>query len=366
MRSFNIDEFIDLLIRSSDGLTTLSEERYIQQMISESEDARRLHEDVTNTFAMDLDALLLNSGPSPAAAPPLRKPRTRISKFMFLLINLTLIMLLTAAPLVSSTHFQRKCGIPLPATKKTAPGSPCAVGSSRIFTGDPGATVNNGHVSVQTTLIDGNKWRTVYVPKASTFKIILPDGTKAQVNADSKLRFPARFSGPKREIYLDGEAYFEVQQVPNREFVVHTKDRDVISNGDNFNIEAYDEQVNISVISGLLAVTTAREGITLQPGQAAVPGQTPDDLDITSFDQAMVLSRLEGKYLFSEKSLAEVCRLLERVYNVPVMIDRKEIAGRNFTGAISKKEPVEFFLKMLSLTDGIQYYVDKCGAWHLK
>ena len=85
--------------------------------------------------------------------------------------------------------------------------------------------------------------------------IELSDGSKIWLNADSRIQFPKVFSGDTREVYLNGEAFFEVTKIPSRPFIIHLANGTVRVLGTSFNIRAYDNEklIETSVATGKVA-----------------------------------------------------------------------------------------------------------------
>ena len=85
--------------------------------------------------------------------------------------------------------------------------------------------------------------------------IELADGSKIWLNADSKVQYPALFNGSTREVYLNGEAFFDIAKNPSKPFIIHLSNGTVRVLGTSFNIKAYDNEpvVETSVATGKVA-----------------------------------------------------------------------------------------------------------------
>src|SRR5699024_2281168 len=122
---------------------------------------------------------------------------------------------------------------------------------------------------------------TVTTKAGSKTKIMLPDGTKVWLNADSKLTYPNDFQHiPKREVTLVGEAYFKVKHDAEHPFVIHTKGLTVRDIGTEFNLKAYpdDENSSLSLIEGSVSVSLINDkdkDLILKPGEKVVYHTTP-------------------------------------------------------------------------------------------
>lgn len=85
----------------------------------------------------------------------------------------------------------------------------------------------------------------IIVPTGGEYNLILSDGTWVYLNAESTITFPKKFIGDKREVLLEGEAYFQVAASEERPFIVKTKDMDVLVTGTEFNVKAYPDELNV-------------------------------------------------------------------------------------------------------------------------
>ncbi len=102
------------------------------------------------------------------------------------------------------------------------------------------------------------------IPNGSRSKMEFPDGTVVWINAGSTLRYPEAYMNAPRELYLEGEAYFEVKPLAGKPFIVHTGAISTQVLGTSFNIHAYEyDAVEVTVSSGKVQVNEAHETLGL-------------------------------------------------------------------------------------------------------
>lgn len=196
---------------------------------------------------------------------------------------------------------------------------------------------------------------TLEVPATQDYSIVLSDGTKVYLNSASKLRFPFYFSGNKREVFIEGEAYLEVAKDAGKPFVVHTPLTDIQVLGTRFNVNTYrDNTVRTSLLEGSVALRAAgRDSVRLVPGQEAVylngKGFTAD-----KFDESEILSWRDGVFYFQNEQLQELSAIVTRWYGVEVTFERKSTAQYAVSGMLEKGH-LEDFLTDLQKTSGINY-----------
>ncbi|RZL17937.1 MAG: FecR family protein [Pedobacter sp.] len=196
-------------------------------------------------------------------------------------------------------------------------------------------------------------WATLQVPAAKDYKITLPDGTKVWMNAASSLRFPFQFTKQVREVYLTGEAYFEVAKAKEQSFIVHTEYADIQVHGTSFNVNAYDKpNFAASLVEGAVSASSGTQLLKLKPGQEVRLNKQL--LNVDKFDAQEVLSWRRGVYFFHNKSLADISMVLRRWYDVKVIWKRAEVGEQTFTGEIDKTLPIEVIISNLQLSSDIK------------
>lgn len=195
--------------------------------------------------------------------------------------------------------------------------------------------------------------------------IQLPDGSKIWLNADSKLRYPEAFKGKNREIYLNGEAFFDVAKNPEHPFIIHLANGTVQVLGTSFNVRAYDNEpvVETSVATGRIAFipkyhTTRRKQDTvfLTPDHKASYTYTMETLstDITSGKEDKAWT--EGRLIFRSKSMEQIGVELERDFGKKVTFLDEGPKAFIFTGAFENNS-LDEIMYYLSRTKNFSYKI---------
>lgn len=197
------------------------------------------------------------------------------------------------------------------------------------------------------------EWATLVVPAAKDYKISLSDGTQVWLNAASSLRFPVQFGQQAREVYLSGEAYFEVTKNQKQEFIVHTTGVDIHVHGTSFNVNTYGQHnFATALVEGSVSAISGTQTINLKPGEKAVLNKR--NLEVRFFDPQEVLSWRNGLYLFHKQPLSEIAEVLSRWFDVRIAWQTPGLAEQTFTGEIDKKLSIEVVISNLQLSSGIQ------------
>lgn len=246
------------------------------------------------------------------------------------------------------------------AVKLLVPGS-----TSLALTGDSAVQIwqvgevrlhNDAGLLRYSGLSKGYGLNTLLVPAGADYRLILSDSTEIWLNAASRLRFPFNFARNKREVYLEGEAWFKVNANAEHPFVVHTPNTTVTVLGTTLNINTYDdERVRVSLIEGTVNVKgTTDEAVTLKAGTESVYGDY-NGIRTAPFDTTEVLSWMKGVAIYQDKKLRELKPLLERWFGVQIIFDKPEIAYITASGQLEKNK-LTAFLHHLETTSRIRYY----------
>lgn len=197
------------------------------------------------------------------------------------------------------------------------------------------------------------EWATLMVPATKDYKIKLSDGTTVWMNAASSLRFPFQFGKQTREVYLTGEAYFEVAKNSQQAFIVHTSYADIQVHGTSFNVNAYTAQhFTTALVEGSVSAKKDNQVIRLKPGEEAVMGKAV--LEVKSFDPQEVISWRNGTYSFHNEPLSQISQVLSRWFDVKIVWQNPEVSQQTFTGEIDKNLPLDVVISNLKLSSGMQ------------
>lgn len=202
-------------------------------------------------------------------------------------------------------------------------------------------------------------------PRGAQFKVTLPDGTKAWLNAASSVRYPTAFSGKERRIEITGEVYLEVSPFntatgENMPFVVVSAHQQVLVLGTHFNINAYEEEAvtSTTLITGKIRVFTQADnaGVILAPEQQAVITHhgTVSSIPVRLVETSKVIAWKNGYFDFEQERLAVVLRLLSRWYNVDFESD-PAILNLKFSAVIARSSQLKDVLSLLSATGAVRF-----------
>lgn len=193
---------------------------------------------------------------------------------------------------------------------------------------------------------------TLIIPRGGKHAILLADGSTVLLNADSKLRYPERFTGNRREVELiSGEAQFHIRHNAAMPFLVKVKGQTIRDIGTTFNINAYDDEpvITTTLIEGSIELSKSRISRILRPGQEALTNQG-EQIEVREADTSEAIAWTKDEFFFEKTSLRELMRQLGRWYNIEVVYDGN-VPDDAFDGQVSRDESLTQMLKILQLGD---------------
>lgn len=203
----------------------------------------------------------------------------------------------------------------------------------------------------------------ISTPRGGKYQVILSDGTKVWLNAESSIRFPVAFAAGARHVETTGEVYFEVAKLKgkngkNKPFIVKSGNHQVEVLGTHFNINSYADEGTISTTLLEGRVKVSGEGSQpqiLKPGQQSVLAPNKRMI-IRDVDTGGVISWKNNLFRFKDENLRSVLRQVSRWYDVQIQYDGT-IQDEHFAGYISRDVPISTVLKMLEETGDLQFTV---------
>lgn len=202
---------------------------------------------------------------------------------------------------------------------------------------------------------------TLATPRGGQFEVVLPDGSRVWLNADSRLKFPTVFTGNRREVAVSGEAYFEIAPDPRKPFWVNVTttsgEMRIQVLGTAFNVNGYTNEPTIrtTLITGAVSVLLGNQRETLRPGQQASIAGAATHISVTTANPKEVIAWKNGFFHFEHDDIRTVMRQLARWYNVQVIYQGSVPTG-HFTGIVDRQSDLSQVLKVLALS-GVHFTI---------
>ena len=198
-------------------------------------------------------------------------------------------------------------------------------------------------------------------PIGGEYSLVLSDGTKVFLNADSELKYPVEFSDGKRIVDLKGEAYFEVHKDSLRPFVVRVNGAEVTVLGTSFNVNTYgdDGQIYTTLVNGSVRVSSVKNGQAevLKPGMQSVMDVQSGQLTVREVDVEPYVAWREGRFVFRAMTLDLIMRQLQRWYDFEVFYQNPELKDYEFRGVIKRDMDLDKVLSVIKVTTNVDFEV---------
>lgn len=207
------------------------------------------------------------------------------------------------------------------------------------------------------------EYNTLQTPKGGEYSLVLADGSKVWLNADSKLKYPIAFSETERTVFIEGEAYFEIAEDKNKPFIVHTSAYSVNVLGTSFNVMAYNDEQKIAttLVEGSVKITKPdiENPIYLIPGQQAILPNKSNKIEIKSVDTHHFTAWKEGLFVFQSEQLGSIAKKLSRWYDCEIHFEDLKLQETKFTGSLRRNTELEELLNIISQTCNINFTLNE-------
>lgn len=202
-----------------------------------------------------------------------------------------------------------------------------------------------------------------HTPIALTHSFLLPDGTQVQLNSESTLLYPDKFSGKERSVYLMGEASFKVAHDKEHPFVVKGDDFRITALGTEFNVSAYsnDDEVTATLLNGSVMVEyeDLQKKSILKPEQQLVYNRKSHEVSLRHPVLDDVTAWQRGELVFSRKTVADILRVLEHKYDYDFIYSSSTLSGDTYVFRFRDNAPLQEVMAVVRDVSGaIDYEID--------
>ena len=203
------------------------------------------------------------------------------------------------------------------------------------------------------------QWATLVTPRAGQYQIMLEDGTKVWLNAESKIKYPTKFSGNERRIFVSGEVYLEVAHLPNNKpFIVETQQQNIRVLGTKFNVDAYPNSAiqATTLVEGKVEVSSSKGGEiqVLRPGQQACITSS-GIASVKEVDPQDYTAWLDGIIVLNSVNLYQIAHQLERWYDVDFETIPETLGRKKVFGSLKRDLPLKDVLNALEINYNVTF-----------
>jgi|TARA_R110002050_G_scaffold300717_1_gene471808 transmembrane sensor len=210
-------------------------------------------------------------------------------------------------------------------------------------------------------ILDKNDFETfqneVIVANGEKAQVILSDGTKVYLNSGTHFRYPSVFSRRKREVSLTGEAFFDVAANKSNPFVIETPTFDVKVLGTSFNVKTYleDDGNTVTLHSGEVTILNEDKEYKIEPGEKYIFNTKTQQSEITKTSVEKSFLWKEGIIVIDDLNLEEICRVLERRFDVRIVIADDKYKEIRYSGQFKSHERLDEILNLIRETSPIKF-----------
>ena len=230
---------------------------------------------------------------------------------------------------------------------------------SGVVIGSSQLAYNDGSV-IATDAAQGIPYEklTATTAKGQTYSFTLPDGSRVWLNADSRISFAQPFTDKTREVFLEGEAYFEVAKNKKRPFIVSGNGQFIEVLGTHFNVNAYPDgrMSATTLIEGSVKVSAAGKTQLIKPGEQVV--NQNGKLNIRPADTDLELAWKNNDFYFRAAAMETVMKQIERWYNIRVEYSDQQLKSISINGLISRSKPLSVVLERLGAAGQMRFKID--------
>ena len=196
----------------------------------------------------------------------------------------------------------------------------------------------------------------IAVPKGSRTSVILPDSSKVWISNNSTLKYPGQFVSGSRELFLSGDAYFEVEYDPESPFIVNIGNDRIKVLGTKFAVTAYpeDNQISTDLLEGsiLFDIKKANEykSVKVRPGFGLVYNKTAGNIIEHKILDGFYNYWKNGIYDFKNESFESLSRKIERIYNIEIVFIDEYLKSKTYSGSFSVNDNIFTFMEAIKKT----------------
>ncbi|MFG6685776.1 FecR family protein [Mariniflexile sp. HNIBRBA6329] len=207
-------------------------------------------------------------------------------------------------------------------------------------------------------------YNTLTVPYGKRFEILLSDGTHVHLNAGTSLKYPVKFlKGENRQVFLKGEAFFNVSKDAKHPFIVNSDVLNVQVLGTQFNISSYPEDIETDVVlvEGSVNLYTTKDSnnnALLKPGfKGTYNKNNTNNITTNPVITSIYTSWIDGELVFRNITFENILKKMERHYNVDITNNNIVLANEKFNASF-RNEPIEKILEYFKITYNINYTIN--------
>lgn len=193
------------------------------------------------------------------------------------------------------------------------------------------------------------------VPQGQTYKLALADGTNVMLNAESELTFPSEFDTDRREVFLKGEAFFQVTHNEKAPFIVHTDQLDVQVLGTTFNVSGYNNEnmLKVTLVEGSIRIHQQGDSVKIRPNEQYNYNKNTREKRVQTVDTELFTSWVNDEYIFKDTTLDEIFNRINHWYMFDVTYESPSLKEKRFFLTIGRDASLDQIIQIINSTEEI-------------
>lgn len=200
-----------------------------------------------------------------------------------------------------------------------------------------------------------NQMASINSPRGQITCLTLFDGSTVWLNSETTIKYSTDFNKKRREVHIEGEAYFEVAHDKKRPFIVNVGNSQIKVHGTSFNVKAYSgsDKVEAALVEGKIEFITNEKSTILKPSERVILTQSKGQIVKDVIDVEKTTAWKKGKYYYNNEKLSAIVEQLQRWYEIDFVFNEDELANYFFTGVINREKSIQYNLKLIELTNRV-------------
>ena len=212
-------------------------------------------------------------------------------------------------------------------------------------------------IEEETSTPKEEEYNTLVVPRGGEYMVELSDGTKVWLNSDCELRFPITFVGDRRNVEIEGEAYFEVAKDEGKPFHVLAKGVDIKVLGTSFNVMTYRGRTITTLVEGKVCLTYKDESVLMVPDrQAEVIAETGKIL-MREVDARNFTLWKDGVFYFENAALETIAERLSQWYDVNIVFNDEALKKLRYSVEMKRYNNIQDLLTKIEKTQKVKFLI---------
>lgn len=205
-----------------------------------------------------------------------------------------------------------------------------------------------------------NSYNKLIIPRGGEYHLVLSDGTDVWLNSETELHFPVQFKGDSRQVYLKGEAYFDVKRDSGKPFIVNTAAGDIKVLGTAFAVEVYDTTTMVATLErgSISYLHESQPEVVLRPGEQLTYKEGGNMPRVSKVNTKLYTAWKDHLFCFEEQRLSEIMIVLARWYDLKVRFESEELKNVELSGTLDKYSDVRPLLNLFELGTDVKFEIN--------